>query len=102
MVELLIHVFVAGPHGISIVCILAQKASTVLEGLDPSLDPAYNGVLLVRGGELEVSAEILAWMAAWSSGILAAGFFLHEGRGVPASSVKGARPCSRFGGATSL
>ena len=56
----------------------------------------------VRGGELEVKAEILAWMATWSAGILAAGFFFHEGRGVPALSSKAASPYSLFGGATSL
>ena len=56
----------------------------------------------VRGGEPEVNSVILALMAARSAGIFAAGFFFHEGRGVPALSTKGASPCSRFGGATSL
>ena len=56
----------------------------------------------VRGGELEVNSEILAWMAAWSAGIFADGFFFQDGMGVPAISVKGVRPSSRFGGATSL
>ena len=56
----------------------------------------------VRGGVPEVNSMILALMAARSAGIFADGFFFHDGRGMPASSMKGARPCSRFGGAASL
>ena len=56
----------------------------------------------VKGGEPEVKSVILACMAARSAGIFADDFFFHEGKGVPATSVKGASPCSRFGGATSL
>ena len=43
--ELRVQVFVAGPHGIKIIHVLAQEASTVLEGLDPPLDPSYYCVL---------------------------------------------------------
>ena len=43
--ELLIQFFFTGPHGISIVRVLAQKVSMMLKGLDPPLDPAYYGVL---------------------------------------------------------
>ena len=43
--EALLHILIADPQGISVVCVLTQKASTMLEGLDPSLHPANYCVL---------------------------------------------------------
>ena len=43
--EALLQFLMADPHGISVVRVLAQKASTMLEGLDPSFHPADYGVL---------------------------------------------------------
>ena len=43
--EALLQFLIADPHGISVVRVLAQKASTMLEGLDASLHPANYGVL---------------------------------------------------------